>query len=79
MAQVTHVYAYFIAPYGAVVEFSTAVNKVPADYKAGDPEDWTWPANRIDQWGVSDKDFDGLKIAEAKFKFYRDWTAQPLS
>lgn len=74
-----NVYAYFIAPYGAVVEFSTAVNKVPADYKAGDPEDWTWPANRIDQWGVSDKDFDGLKIAEAKFKFYRDWAAQALS
>lgn len=74
-----NVYAYFIAPYGAVVEFSTAVNKVPADYKAGEPEDWTWPANRIDQWGVSDKDFDGLKIAEANFKFYRDWTAESLS
>lgn len=74
-----NVYAYFIAPFGAVVEFSTAVNKVPEDYKTGEPEDWTWPANRIDQWGMSDKDFDGLKIAEANFKFHRDWTAQPLS
>jgi 2,3-dihydroxy-p-cumate/2,3-dihydroxybenzoate 3,4-dioxygenase len=74
-----NVYAYFIAPYGAVVEFSTAVNKVPADYKVGEPDDWTWPANRIDQWGVSDKDFDGLKIAEANFKFYRDWKAETLS
>ncbi len=74
-----NVYAYFIAPFGGVVEFSTAVNKVPEDYKAGAPEDWTWPENRIDQWGVSDKDFAGLKKAEEAFKFYRDWEPETLS
>ncbi|GAB3113895.1 glyoxalase [Aestuariicella hydrocarbonica] len=74
-----NVYAYFIAPFGAVVEFSTAVNKVPDDYQVGAPEDWTWPENRIDQWGMSDKDFDGLREAEEQFTFYRDWEAQPLS
>jgi len=73
-----NVYAYFIAPFGPVIEFSTAVEKVPEDYKVGAPDDWTWPAGRIDQWGVSDKDFDGLRRAEERFRFRRDWEAAPL-
>ncbi|WP_317928460.1 VOC family protein [Halioxenophilus sp. WMMB6] len=73
-----NVFAYFIAPFNAVVEFSTAVNKVPEDYPVGAPEDWTWPPNRIDQWGMSDKDFDGLRKAEEHFKFHRDWQPAPL-
>ncbi len=73
-----NVYAYFIAPFGAVVEFSTAVNKVPDDYRVGAPEDWTWPENRIDQWGMSDKDFGALRVAEEAFRFKRDWEPEPL-
>lgn len=74
-----NVFAYFIAPFGPVIEFSTAVNKVPDDYRPGEPDDWTWPARRIDQWGVSDKDFDGLRAAEEKFRHRRDWQPQPLN
>ncbi|WIW90648.1 VOC family protein (plasmid) [Sphingobium sp. V4] len=73
-----NVFAYFIAPFGPVIEFSTAVNKVPDDYQPGAPEDWTWPAKRIDQWGMSDKDFNGLRAAEEKFRHRRDWEAAPL-
>lgn len=73
-----NVFAYFIAPFSPVIEFSTAVNKVPDDYQAGAPEDWIWPANRIDQWGVSDKDFDGLRAAEEKFRHRRDWEPRRL-
>jgi len=68
-----NVYAYYIAPFGPVIEYSTAVEKVLADYKAGEPDDWTWPEKRIDQWGLSDKDFDGLRKAEERFRFRRDW------
>ena len=73
-----NVFAYFIAPFGPVIEFSTAVNKVPDDYPVGAPEDWTWPARRIDQWGISTKDFDGLRAAEEKFRHRRDWEPQSL-
>ena len=73
-----NVYAYFIAPFGPVIEFSTAVEKVPADYRTGEPDDWTWPPNRIDQWGISDKDFGGLRKAEERFRFRRDWQPAPL-
>jgi len=69
-----NVFAYFVAPFGAVVEFSTAVDKVPDDYRVGAPEDWTWPPNRIDQWGLSDKDVAGLRRAEETFRFRREWT-----
>lgn len=68
-----NVFAYFIAPFGAVVEFSTAVNKVPEDYRVGAPEDWTWPPNRIDQWGLSNKDVAALRRAEETFRFKREW------
>lgn len=74
-----NVYAYFIAPFGAVVEFSTAVEKVPEDYRVGSPEDWTWPPNRIDQWGISDKDNTALRAAEERFRFRRDWPQEPLT
>lgn len=71
-------FAYFVAPFGAVVEFSTAVEKVPDDYRVGAPEDWTWPEGRIDQWGMSDKDNAALRVAEERFRFRRDWDAAPL-
>jgi catechol 2,3-dioxygenase-like lactoylglutathione lyase family enzyme len=71
-----NVYAYFIAPFGPVIEFSTAVDKVADDYRAGKPEDWTWPPNRIDQWGISDKDVAGLRVAEERFRFRREWVPE---
>ncbi|ABP64275.1 Glyoxalase/bleomycin resistance protein/dioxygenase (plasmid) [Novosphingobium aromaticivorans DSM 12444] len=73
-----NVYAYYIAPFGPVIEYSTAVEKVPADYRTGEPDDWTWPERRIDQWGVSDKDFDGLRVAEERFRCRRDWEPAAL-
>jgi catechol 2,3-dioxygenase-like lactoylglutathione lyase family enzyme len=74
-----NVFAYFIAPFNAVVEFSTAVEKVSDDYRTGAPEDWTWPANRIDQWGLSDKAVDRLRRAEETFRFRREWTPAAAS
>jgi len=74
-----NVYAYYIAPFGPVIEYSTAVEKVPADYRTGEPDDWTWPDLRIDQWGLSDKDFAGLRTAEERFRFRRDWAAESLT
>lgn len=73
-----NVFAYFIAPFGPVVEFSTAVEQIPEDYRVGAPEDWTWPEGRIDQWGMSDKDLAGLRAAEQRFCFRRDWDASPF-
>jgi len=72
-------FAYYIAPFGPVIEYSTAVETVPDDYRAGSPEDWTWPEGRIDQWGISDKDFAGLRAAEQAFCFRREWQSAPYT
>ena len=64
-----NVFAYFIAPFGAVVEFSTAVEQVGPDYPVGTPDDWMWPPNRIDHWGMSDKQVTVLQAAEMQFRF----------
>lgn len=74
-----NVYTYYVAPFGPVIEFSTAVDKVAKDHKVGTPADWTWPPNRIDQWGVSDKDLTSLRMAEERFRFRRDWEADALA
>ena len=74
-----NVFAYFVAPFGPVVEFSTAVEKVADDYRVGAPEDWTWPEGRIDQWGISNKDVETLRAAEQRFRFRRDWQPAPTS
>lgn len=74
-----NVYAYYIAPFGPVIEYSTAVETVAEDHVAGTPDDWTWPDRRIDQWGVSEKDFGALRAAEERFRFRRDWEPQPLA
>lgn len=74
-----NIFSYFVAPFGPVVEFSTAVEKITDDYKVGAPEDWTWPEGRIDHWGLSDKDMEGLRKAEERFRFRRDWEPAPLN
>lgn len=74
-----NVFAYFIAPFGAVVEFSTAVEIVPEDYRVGAPEDWTWPENRIDQWGLSGKDLAAPGVAERTSPRPTPWTISPAS
>ena len=48
-----NVFAYFVAPFGAAVEYTAEVQRVGASYKVGKPEDWKWPPNRNDHWGIS--------------------------
>jgi 2,3-dihydroxy-p-cumate/2,3-dihydroxybenzoate 3,4-dioxygenase len=48
-----NVFAYFVAPFGAALEYTAEVQRVGPSYKTGTPKDWTWPPNRNDHWGVS--------------------------
>jgi catechol 2,3-dioxygenase-like lactoylglutathione lyase family enzyme len=48
-----NVFAYFVAPFGAAVEYTAEVQRVGPSYKVGTPEDWKWPPNRNDHWGIS--------------------------
>ena len=48
-----NVFAYFVAPFGAAVEYTAEVQRVGPSYKVGTPEDWKWPPKRNDHWGIS--------------------------
>ena len=64
-----NVFGYFIAPYGGIVEYTAEVSEVDENYKVGTPEDWKWPAGRIDHWGISKKDTAKTTAAERVLRF----------
>ena len=45
------------------------VQRIGDDYKVGGPEDWKWPPNRMDHWGISGRDTAALSAAERRFRF----------
>lgn len=64
-----NVFAYFIGPDDFVIEYTAEVLQVDDSYRAGRPEDWTWPPGRFDQWGVSRPPSDRIKQAQKKIHF----------
>jgi 2,3-dihydroxy-p-cumate/2,3-dihydroxybenzoate 3,4-dioxygenase len=64
-----NVFAYFVTPFGAICEYTSEVQRIGDDYRVGGPDDWKWPPNRVDHWGVSTRDSAAMAEAEKKFRF----------
>lgn len=64
-----NVFAYYIVPFGAVMEYTSEVERVDRTYKVGGPDDWKWPPGRVDHWGLSKRDDARLHAAERNFRF----------
>lgn len=64
-----NVFGYFIAPFGAVIEYTAEVSEVDENTRVGGPEDWAWPPGRIDHWGLSEKDTARTEPAERRYRF----------
>jgi catechol-2,3-dioxygenase len=60
---------YFIGPFGEVIEYTAEVEQVDETYRPGGPADWTWPAGRVDQWGISQPPSAALKAAQRQVFF----------
>ncbi|MBX3642937.1 MAG: VOC family protein [Rubrivivax sp.] len=60
---------YFIDPFGIVIEYTAEVQQIDDGYRAGAPADWTWPAGRVDQWGISPPPSARLKQAQREVLF----------
>ena len=60
---------YFIGPSGFAIEYTADVEQVDDSYQVRGPEDWTWPAGRSDQWGISAPPSARLKEAQRLIKF----------
>jgi 2,3-dihydroxy-p-cumate/2,3-dihydroxybenzoate 3,4-dioxygenase len=64
-----NVFAYYVAPFGAVIEYTSEIERVGPGYKVGGPDDWKWPPGRTDHWGLSRRDDTKLHAAERNFRF----------
>jgi catechol 2,3-dioxygenase len=60
---------YFVGPGGFVIEYTSDVAQVGDDYPVGRPDDWKWPAGRVDQWGISAPPSKVLKEAQRQIAF----------
>jgi len=60
---------YFIDPFGIVIEYTAEVEQIDDSYVAGGPDDWKWPAGRVDQWGISLPPSARLKEAQRQVLF----------
>ena len=64
-----NVFAYFVDPFGFVVEHTAEVLQVDDGYRVGTPDDWTWPSGRTDHWGIAPPKTDACKAAQNAIPF----------
>jgi catechol 2,3-dioxygenase-like lactoylglutathione lyase family enzyme len=64
-----NVFAYFVGPDDAVIEYTAEVEQVDENYKVRGPEEWVWPPGRIDHWGIAVGPTDRLKKAQKLLGF----------
>ncbi len=64
-----NVFAYFVAPFGACIEYTSEVQRVGDDYRVGAPEDGKWPPGRGDHWGIASRDNDKLIASGEAFPY----------
>jgi catechol 2,3-dioxygenase-like lactoylglutathione lyase family enzyme len=60
---------YFVGPAGFVIEYTADVEQIDDSYPVRGPEDWKWPAGRVDHWGISAPPSARLKEAQRQIAF----------
>jgi len=64
-----NIFAYFVDPFGIVMEYTAEVLQVDDTYLPRGPEAWKWPPGRTDQWGVAPPKAESVKHAQLAIKF----------
>ncbi|MDF0519191.1 VOC family protein [Bradyrhizobium yuanmingense] len=64
-----NVFAYFVDPTGAVIEYTAEVLQIDDSYVAKGPSDWVWPPGRTDQWGIAPPKSEACKAAQLAVPF----------
>lgn len=60
---------YFVGPAGFVIEYTADVEQIDDSYPVRGPQDWKWPAGRVDHWGISAPPSARLKEAQKQIHF----------
>ncbi|MEA2732429.1 MAG: hypothetical protein QOD93_1944 [Acetobacteraceae bacterium] len=64
-----NVFAYFVDPFGVVIEYAAEVLQVDDSYRVRGPLEWTWPPGRTDHWGIAPPKTEALKHAQLAVPF----------
>ena len=64
-----NVFAYFVDPFGFVIEYTAEVLQVDESYQPHGPEYWVWPPGRTDHWGIAPPKPDYVKKAQLAIPF----------
>jgi catechol 2,3-dioxygenase len=62
-------FSYFVAPFGACIEYTAEVQRVDDSYRTGTPESWQWPPGRTDHWGIASRDNGKLAASGETFPY----------
>jgi len=66
-----NVFAYFVDPFGFVIEYTAEVLEVDDSYEMHGPEYWVWPPGRTDHWGIASPKPEAVKKAQLAIRFAR--------
>ena len=64
-----NVFAYFVGPFGACIEYTAEIQRVDDSYVTGTPESWKFPSGRNDQWGINSRDLEKLATTSDTFPY----------
>lgn len=64
-----NVFAYFVDPFGFVIEYTAEVLQVDDAHQAHGPEFWRWPPGRTDHWGIAPPKPEYVKNAQVAIRF----------
>jgi hypothetical protein len=64
-----NVFAYFVDPFGFVIEYTAEVLQIDDKYEPHGPDYWVWPMGRTDHWGIAPPKPDHMKHAQLAIRF----------
>lgn len=64
-----NVFAYFVDPFGFVMEYTAEVLQVDDSYAPHGPDFWRWPPGRSDHWGIAPPKPEAVKNAQLAIRF----------
>jgi hypothetical protein len=66
------VFCYFLAPEDLPVELTAEMQQVDASHRARTAEQWTWPPDQLDYWGISAAPSERIETAGLNVHFTHD-------
>lgn len=67
-----NVFAYFVGPEQLPLEYTTEMQQCDASYVGRPPLQWTWPAGRLDHWGLTAGPSPRFERTQELFAFSAD-------